>query len=62
MTLLALLAIAAFTLYNFNAEEKVANEEFELWKNKYSKKYSPREEAYRIGIWLKNLEFVESHN
>ena len=62
VALLTLLAVTAITLYTLNGAHTVQNKDFELWKAKYGKVYSPREEAYRISIWLKNLDFVESHN
>jgi hypothetical protein len=32
------------------------------WKAKHGKVYEAQEEAYRLAIWLKNLEEVEAHN
>lgn len=61
--LLTLLAVAAITLYTFNGENSsVENHEFDAWKLKYNKRYSEKEEAYRLSIWLKNLAYVEAHN
>ena len=61
LALVALLAIAAVTLYSLGDRHE-GNKEFELWKAKYGKSYAPEEEAYRLAIWLKTLEFVEAHN
>ena len=60
--MLALLAIAAVTLYSLGASGVEHNKDFELWKAQHGKTYTVSEESYRIGVWLKNLEFVESHN
>ena len=62
VALLTLFAMTAITLYTLNDAQTVQNKDFELWKAKYGKTYTSREEAYRISIWLKNLEFVEAHN
>jgi len=51
---LAVLALAAITLYNFNTSKDLENHSFDAWKAKYQKIYSSTEEAYRIGIWIKN--------
>ena len=61
LALVALLAIAAVALYSMGDRHQ-GNKEFELWKAKYGKSYAPEEEAYRLAIWLKTLEFVEAHN
>jgi hypothetical protein len=29
-----------------------------MWKLKYNKKYSEKEVAYRLAVWLKNLAYV----
>ena len=60
--MLALLAIAAVTLYSLGASGVEQNKDFELWKAQHGKTYTVSEESYRIGVWLKNLEFVEAHN
>ena len=62
ITLLAILAVAAITLYSFHTNQTTHNNVFELWKNKYGKSYSSQDEAYRISVWIKNLAFVETHN
>ena len=54
LSLLALLAITAITLYTLG-DKHTTNPDFEIWKQKYGKTYSPQEEAYRLSIWLKNL-------
>jgi len=59
VALLTLLAVTAITLYTLNDAHTIQNKDFELWKAKYGKSYTAREESYRISIWLKNLEFVE---
>ncbi len=60
--LLTMLAVAAITLYSFNADNSTHNGEFAAWKAKYNKRYSEKEEAYRLSMWLNNLAFVQAHN
>lgn len=61
--LLTLLAVAAISIYSFNGESSpLENHEFTAWKAKFNKKYSEKEEAYRLSIWLNNLLFVKAHN
>jgi hypothetical protein len=61
--LLAILAVAAVTLYSLNSDNgNVENRSFNLWKMKYNKRYTTKEESYRLGVWLKNFAYVESHN
>jgi len=63
LALLAALAIAAISLYSLQADSSsIENHSFEAWKLKYVKKYSPKEESYRIGIWLENFAYVQAHN
>ena len=62
VALLTLLVVTTITLYALNGDQTVQNKDFELWRVKYNKVYTVHEEAYRINIWLKNLEFVEAHN
>jgi len=59
--LLTILAVAAVTLYSVN-NTNLENDAFDAWKLKYNKRYSVKEEAYRLGVWLNNLAFVEAHN
>jgi C1A family cysteine protease len=59
---LTILAVAAVTLYSVNINDNVENHAFDAWKLKYNKRYSVKEESYRLGVWLSNLAFVESHN
>lgn len=64
LVILTVLAIAAISLYTMGPQEarNIENKAFEEWKLKFNKKYSPKEEAYRISIWLENLAYVEAHN
>ena len=63
MALLAVLAVAAISLYSLNVpSQEVEGRSFEAWKSKFKKKYAAEEEAYRIRVWVDNLAFVESHN
>ncbi len=61
MLLLTILAVAAVTLYSVN-NTNLENDAFDAWKLKYNKRYSVKEEAYRLGVWFNNLAFVEAHN
>ncbi|KAL1784128.1 hypothetical protein HispidOSU_005436 [Sigmodon hispidus] len=36
--------------------------EWEEWKMKYLKTYSPDEEGLRRAVWEKNKEFIDKHN
>jgi cathepsin L len=60
--LITVLAVAAFTLYSLQPTSSVENHSFDLWKLKFGKKYNEKEESYRLGVWLKNFAYVESHN
>lgn len=61
--LLTLLAVAAISIYSFNGESSpLENQEFTAWKAKFNKRYSGKEEAYRLSVWLNNLAFVKAHN
>lgn len=61
--LLTLLAVAAVTLYSYdNSSQNLEDHAFEAWKAKYNKRYTAKEEAYRLGVWLNNLAFVKAHN
>lgn len=61
--MLAVLAIAAVTLYSLNStDSSVENHSFDAWKLKFNKKYTTKEESYRVGVWLQNFAFVEAHN
>lgn len=63
LTLLAVLAVAAITLYSLNVPtQNIENHAFDAWKIKYNKNYAVKEEAYRVRVWLENLAYVESHN
>jgi cathepsin L len=62
LVLLAVLAVAAISLYTLQPSKDVEDRSFEAWKVKYGKKYSQLEETYRISVWLENLAYVESHN
>lgn len=60
---MTILAVAAVTLYSYeSSNDKLENHAFDAWKLKYNKRYSVKEEAYRLGVWLSNFAFVESHN
>ena len=55
--------MAAVTLYSLSSSPANAEANaFDLWKLKFNKKYSEKEESYRLGVWLKNLAYVEAHN
>lgn len=54
--------MTSIALYALGNTQNAHNESFEVWKTQYGKSYSTHEETYRLGIWLKNLKFVESHN
>ena len=54
--------MAAISIYSFNGESSTENHEFTAWKAKFNKRYSEKEEAYRLSIWLTNLAFVQAHN
>lgn len=60
--LITVLAVAAFTLYSLQPTSSVENHSFDLWKLKFGKKYNEKEESYRLGVWLKNFAYVETHN
>lgn len=62
LTLLALVALAALTLYSLKAERAQSDLGFEMWKLKFHKRYSPQEEAYRLKVWLSNRDYIETHN
>lgn len=63
LALLAVLTVAAITLYSLNVPtQDLENHAFEAWKIKYNKNYLIKEEAYRVKVWLENLAYVESHN
>ena len=62
LTLLALVALAALTLYSLKAERGQSDLGFEMWKLKFHKRYSPQEEAYRLKVWLSNRDYIETHN
>ena len=63
LALLAVLAIAAISLYSLKADSSsIENHSFDAWKLKYSKGYAAKEETYRIGIWLENFAYVQAHN
>ncbi|XP_051007094.1 protein CTLA-2-beta-like [Acomys russatus] len=36
--------------------------EWEEWKMKYNKKYSPEVEGYRRAVWEENKKMIEQHN
>merc|ERR1711990_605316 len=44
------------------AASRNLNSDFQSFKNKYAKLYSPVEESRRFNIWKENMAFVERHN
>jgi len=55
--------VAAISLYTLNTPQAdVENHSFDLWKLKFNKKYSSKEEAYRMGVWMENFAYVQAHN
>jgi hypothetical protein len=61
--LLVVLAAAAISLYNLGQPEAdLENHSFDLWKLKFNKRYSVKEESYRLAIWMENLAYVQAHN
>merc|ERR1712154_718127 len=44
------------------AASRSLTSDFQSFKNKYAKLYSPLEETRRFNIWKENLAFVERHN
>jgi hypothetical protein len=61
--LLVVLAAAAISLYNLDQPEaNLENHSFDLWKLKFNKKYSVKEESYRLGVWMENFAYVQAHN
>ena len=61
--LIALLSIAALTLFSMNPNaESEESHMFDAWMSKFNKQYSGIQRRYRLGVWMKNLEFVTLHN
>ena len=52
LALIAVLAIAAVTLYSLHSRSESHHQDFQLWKHKYGKEYSAQDEVYRISVWL----------
>lgn len=64
ITLLAILAIAAISLYNLSSNtESKEQAMFNVWMDMHGKQYADLgERSYRLGIWLENYQFVREHN
>lgn len=61
--LIALISIAAFTLFSMTPKaESEESHMFEAWMTKFNKQYSGIQRSYRLGVWMRNLEYVQSHN
>lgn len=55
-----LLLILAPCLLSFASQ---LHDEWDLWKELHGKQYgSESEELHRLGVWLGNMDYINSHN
>ena len=63
LVFIALIAVAAIGLFNLHSNmEPHENVMFEIWKEKNYKVYDATEHQYRFQIWLRNFQYVMTHN
>ncbi|CAF1476295.1 unnamed protein product [Rotaria sp. Silwood1] len=62
MQSISILTIVMLALSCTLARDVTLNEQWNLWKDAYNKRYSNAEEHLRRAIWENNLKIVEEHN
>lgn len=64
LLLIALTAVAAIGLFNLVSNAEPNKETmFNVWMNEQGKVYADLgERTYRMGVWLENYAYVQSHN